>query len=76
MTIEAIRQVMHANKPFKLRTADGRVVEIPHTDFVAVAPTGRWVVVIHPDEHWEWIDVKAITAIEGYGPQPEAAGKS
>ena len=75
MTIEAIRRVMHDNKPFKLRTADGEVIEIPHPDFIAVAPNGKWVIVTHTDDQWKWIDAQSITAIEGHGPQPETAGR-
>ena len=54
---------MHSNRPFKVRTADGKIVPVPHQDFAALSPNGRTFVVM-TDEAWEQLDVRLISAIE------------
>ena len=63
MTTEEIRKALHANKPFKVRTSDGKVVEVPHQDFAALSRNGKSFVVM-TDEEWEVLDVSLISAIE------------
>ena len=63
MTTEEIRNALHTNKPFKVRTADGKVVEVPHQDFAALSPNGRTFVVMK-EESWEIMDIPLIAAIE------------
>jgi hypothetical protein len=37
--------------------ADGRSIEVRHPDFVAVTPTGRTIIVTHPDENFSVLDL-------------------
>jgi hypothetical protein len=45
----AIREAMHQQpfRPFSLRLADGRTIDIPHPDFIAIAGNGRRFVVFN-----------------------------
>jgi hypothetical protein len=64
MTSDAIRKALHSNLPFKVRTADGKTLEVPHQDFAALSPSGRTLVVMTPDDTWEALDVFLISALE------------
>ncbi len=64
MTSDIIRNAMHSNLPFRVRTADGKVIEVPHQDYVALPPNGRIMIVMTPDGLWEVLDVRLITALE------------
>ena len=46
MDINGIRQALHKEpfEPFTIRLADGRGLDVPHPDFVAIAP--RRVIVV------------------------------
>jgi hypothetical protein len=70
MTPDEIRQALHSNRPFRVRTSDGKVVDVPHQDFAALSPDGRTFVVMQ-DRGKEVMDVPLITAIEL--PLPPAA---
>lgn len=63
MTTEDIREALHSNKPFKVHTADGKVVDVPHQDFAAVSPDGRTFVVMSETGR-EVLAVPLIAAIE------------
>jgi len=64
MTIKAIKDAMHSNRPFKLRTADGRKIEVPHSDFAAVSRDGRTFVLTTPQGSLDLINISLITALE------------
>jgi hypothetical protein len=64
MTSDAIRKALHSNHPFKLRTVDGKTLEVPHQDFAALSRSGRTLVVMTPDDTWEVLDVFLISALE------------
>jgi hypothetical protein len=72
MTAQAIRAELQANRPFRLRTADGKVVNVPHPDFAILSPTGRTLIVFQPDDTYEVLDVLLISAVEATGPKPSA----
>lgn len=63
MTADAIRKALHSNQPFRLRTSDGKVVDVPHQDYAALSASGRLLVVM-AGETWEVLDVFLISAIE------------
>jgi hypothetical protein len=73
MKLERLREVMHAApfQPFTIHVADGRSVEVPHPDFIALMGNGRTAIVTSPDEHaapsWLLIDVPLITQLEVQG---------
>jgi len=64
MTSAAIRTALHSNRPFKVRTADGKTIDVPHQDFAALSKSGRTLVVMTPDDTWEVLDVFLISALE------------
>jgi hypothetical protein len=68
MTAEAIRAAQRAHHPFRLRTADGKTLEVPHPDFATLSPTGRTLIVFNPDDTYEVLDVLLITSIESIRP--------
>jgi hypothetical protein len=63
MTADAIRKALHSGQPFKLRTSDGKVVDVPHQDFAALSGSGR-ILVVTTQDAWEVLDVFLISAIE------------
>lgn len=78
MDAEAIREATHHQpfQPFTLRLADGRVLPIPHPDFIAIAPNGRRVAVFSPtDSALSILEPLLIVSLEfaaagqGAGPQ-------
>jgi hypothetical protein len=67
MDVNAIREAMYTEpfRPFRLRLADGRELNIPHPDFIAVAPNGRRVVVFsHPDDSLSILEPLLIVSVE------------
>lgn len=64
MDIETLRDALHKVpfEPFKVRMADGRMLPVPHPDFVAVAP--RRVIVIADDGSWSTLEPRLIASLE------------
>jgi protein-L-isoaspartate O-methyltransferase len=63
MTAEPIRQALSDSKPFKLVTAEGRVVEVPHREFAALSPSGRLFYVAREGDKLETIDLLLVVSI-------------
>ena len=65
MDASLVEELIAKNKPFKIETASGRVVEVPHRDFVSFS-TGRTSLVISYEEngtgHFAIVPVLTITA--------------
>jgi hypothetical protein len=64
MTIEAVRDALHANAPFKIFTADGRRIDIPHSDFAMLSRSGRLLHVSLDNDQTEVIDILLVTSIQ------------
>ncbi len=66
MTTEQLRAVRHALpfRPFRMRLADGRHLDVLHGDFLSQSPTGRTVIVYNPDDTFEIIDLLLVTSLE------------
>ena len=62
----AIRQVLGARpfQPVVLHLADGRSLEIPHSDFASISQSGRRVIVEKNDDTFEIVDVLLINRVE------------
>ncbi len=47
MLVETIREFNRANPfiPYEIRTNGGERLQVPHPDFILVAPKGAWVIV-------------------------------
>ena len=67
MTPDELRKLLRAApfKPFRLNLADGRSFDVPHPEFVAIKPHGRWIVVVTPDElgDFEVVNVPLIVSM-------------
>jgi hypothetical protein len=66
MKIEEVRKLLHAEpfRPFLIHVADGGRIPVKHEDFVALAPTGREMIVYQPDGMWQVIDVLLVTWLQ------------
>lgn len=67
MTAEALRTELKAHHPFRVQTADGKIVEVPHPDFATLSPSGRTLIVFNQDDSYEVLDVLLISALEASG---------
>lgn len=63
---ERLRAVHQAQpfQPFTLHLSDGRSLDVTHPELMAVAPTGRWAMVIDSDDSTHRIDISVVTDIE------------
>lgn len=66
MTIEQFRNVCNAKpfQPFTIHTADGDRIPVLHREFVWSTPGGRTIVVGHPDDSMNIIDLLLVTRLE------------
>lgn len=66
MKIADIQKLLHAQpfRPFLIHVADGGRIPVKHEDFVALAPTGREMLVYQPDGDYQVIDVMLVTRLE------------
>jgi hypothetical protein len=72
MTVEQFRTTLHQQpfRPFKIRMADGRAFEVVHPDFVAQSPSGRTVIVTHPDDSYSVLDLLLMSELEVANSRP------
>ncbi len=66
MKADEIRKRLH-NQPFRnfvIVVADGGSIPVKHEDFVAVAPTGREMIVYQPDGSYNVMDMMLVTRLE------------
>jgi len=66
MKIEEIRKLLHAQpfRAFTIHVADGGRISVKHEDFVALAPTGREMIVYQPDGDYQVVDVLLVTRLQ------------
>jgi hypothetical protein len=66
MKISEIRNLLHAEpfRPFLIHVADGGRISVKHEDFVALAPTGREMIVYQPDGDHQIVDVMMVTRLK------------
>lgn len=66
MKIAEIRKLLHA-QPFRrfiIHVADGGRIPVKHEDFVALAPTGREMLVYQSNGDYQVVDVPLVTRLE------------
>jgi hypothetical protein len=70
MTVEELRRVHQATPfmPFTIYLADGRSHEVRHREFLSHSPSGRIVIVHHPDDSWDVVDLLLVTDLKGHPP--------
>lgn len=66
MSLDEVRKVNNEApfSPYEIHRADGRIARVLHPDFVGFSPTGRYLVVFHPDGMWETISTGHIVALQ------------
>jgi hypothetical protein len=69
MTIEQLRAVHQAQpfQPFTICLADGTSYHVPHRDFLSHSPSGRTVIVYHPDDSFSIVDLLLVTELKVNG---------
>jgi len=65
MKTEAIREHVRAKKfrPFELHLVDGKMLPIPHPDFILFAPSADEFVVVTPDNSFNILDGDSVARI-------------
>jgi hypothetical protein len=66
MTIKRIGELRGAKPfhPFIMHLADGRDISVGHPECMALGPGGRTVVVFHPDDSLNIVDLLLVTDVE------------
>lgn len=67
MTADAVRDRLEAEpfQPFQMRMPDGRVLAIPHPEFMSLAPTGRIAIVWKGEGERYWtVDLLLVSDLE------------
>ena len=64
MDSHAIREVMHRNRPFFVKAADGSEYHLRHPDFISVGSGEDGRAVIHTVSGLAILDIENITALE------------
>jgi hypothetical protein len=66
MPPDQLRQAYNAQpfKPFIIHMADGRSAAVDHREFMSIAPSGRYTIVVRPDDSYELIDLLLIASLE------------
>ena len=64
--INEVRKLLHAQpfRPFQIHVADGGRIPAKHEDLVALAPTGREMIVYLPDGDYQVLDLLLVTRLE------------
>ena len=77
MTVEQLRNMHQARpfRPFTIRMADGTSYYVPHSEFLSQSPSGRTIIVHHPDDTFSVIDLLLVTELKVDG-SPTTAQQS
>ncbi len=78
MTSEQLKEHLEASpfRPFKMITADGHGIRVPHGDYVSVGPRGRTVIVWTNNEGFSVVDVMLVTRLEFARPKASKARRN
>ena len=77
MTVEQLRNLHQAQpfRPFAIRMVNGTSYHVPHSEFLSQSPSGRTIIVHHPDDTFSVIDLLLATELKVDG-SPTAAQPS
>jgi len=70
MRAGGLRQAIDSGKPFRLRSGDGALIDVPTRDHAFLNPSGQLVVVFTDGDGARVLDVALVTAID-YEKAPE-----
>ncbi|MHC4301105.1 MAG: hypothetical protein ACYS7Y_27850 [Planctomycetota bacterium] len=75
MDLEGIREALRRQpfEPFALRLADGRSLDVPHPEMVAVGK--RRVIVVEPDDSWSVAEPLLIVSLDYNGKRRPRASR-
>lgn len=78
MTKEAINNPLDAQpfQPFALRLTDGRLISVPHPDFIVLSQGGRTAVIMGEGEDFSIVDLGLVTALEFGVPEAGRSNKA
>ena len=77
MRIEELKRAKDQRpfRPFRIRMADGREIEVRHPDAVSWGGEhGRIVSYLSPSDEWEVIDIALVTSLASVPAQPKTEG--
>jgi hypothetical protein len=66
MTIEQLRSYHQARpfRPFTIVTADGSSRDVPSPEWMSFSPSGRTIIVHHPDDSHSILDLLLVTELK------------
>ncbi len=64
MTLEDIRTILHGTHGFKIRMVSGRVIDVPHPDFVALTRSSSSLLLSGENSLVEIVRLNQIESIE------------
>lgn len=64
MNRSQIEDAIRSKNPFKLRTADGQVYEVPTSDHIFISPKGTFIQIVDDQERITSIPLLTMTAVE------------
>ncbi|MCI0538290.1 MAG: hypothetical protein L0Z50_24045 [Verrucomicrobiales bacterium] len=67
MNIQQVREYVHKHpsKAFTLQIADGRSIQVKHSDYITVPEKGRTIVVSYDYDKFDILDVMMVMGITG-----------
>jgi hypothetical protein len=73
MDAKLIKDLVYANRPFRIETASGRVFEVPHRDFISFTPKRTAIVITYEEDghdHFAVVPLLTVTAAMAKSPGP------
>jgi hypothetical protein len=66
MTIQEIQRLRneHPFHPFRVLTADGKAYDVLHPEFMAQSPSGRFIIIVLPDDSQVMLDLLLVVGIQ------------
>jgi len=67
VTLQTLKHLLHGSSPFIIRTVSGRMISIPHPDFVALSQSQTSLVFTSADDRMEMVRISQIESIDAAG---------
>jgi len=64
MTLQTIKDLLHGSERFALRMVSGRVIKVPHPDFVALAPSETSLIIAGEQDRIQLVRINQIESID------------
>jgi hypothetical protein len=66
ITAEMLRNYMNQSQPFQIFLADGRHIDVPHGEYLALHPSGRMFIFFTP-RAFEVFNLTMVTSVRATG---------